>query len=684
MKTLFFKYSLLSLAVLCFSAFSADTTSTTDTSTSQTTSESASTATADSSTTETTSGAGIVTVNFFNSSDLELSKVSSTLADACWGSGAPDTVPANGHVTLTTTVGCTGKPSSTPGGVPEGAGGTVEYQASSGERFTLTLTDNSSNLRLFAANSSSSSDQYSLTYTEDVDQDNDGVLINYFLTTLSTPTYYSIIVGSDTQAWRLDNSADPNNNQGPWEAFMRSVLNGMGTYASYAKFMIINGDVTEFGRDAQRSSYDGTLNNGLDINYYWSLGNHDYANNVGDCTDWPDLSYNACARHSVQAMAGAIVNYYVNFLPEVTYNWNTTSSSGSLAYAWSYGNIRFIQLQNYPTYDAWLDHWALSVIDINPSLAFLQQELNRAQANGQVAVVNMHDAFDHFKSSSTPAQRNEFNYLMNNYPVLAVFAGHTHQAGVANRNGGDSFFGRVPVYNSGALFKGDFLDVDFSGKCMSTTQYNAKTGYVNYVSYYGQLCMTDVEQNNTGSSPGVGVEPFEVIAQIEAAGKAAEAVHTPDAKPTGIQIATRGENALCLAAVAGANVTLDDCSKPETFFSLEERSGGYNKFVSTVDSTLCLKTNSADDNLSLGACKGDNTTDDLTSMRLWLLPNNQESYFLVNKYKTKGCVRATGESASIAEIANCNTTGNDDTQASREWVLKRDGMEIQPSETSGQ
>ncbi|XTZ39904.1 metallophosphoesterase [Salmonella enterica] len=701
MRKLLVKYSLLCLTVLCFSVFSEDTTSTTDSSTSQTTGDSADTSsTTDSSTestttdttSDTTTGtsttssssssssgndvdAGKITVTFANLSGLELTQTSSTLEGSCWGSGAPVTVPANGKITFSTLPNC----------AKDKSNGKLVYEAASGESFTLSLEGVGSNNRAIAA--AASSDQYNLKSVENVDRDDDEVEINYFLTPLSTPVDFSIIVGSDPQAWRQDNSADPNNNQGPWEAYMRNVIKGIKTQTSNKSFMIINGDTTEYGRDTQRESYHSMFST-LPIDFLWGLGNHDYANNVGDCTDWPNLSYNACARESVSAMVTAI-DWYKSRFPGFKYNWNP--NTGSLAYSWTYGNVLFIQLQNYPTYKVTLDHWANATYYITSSLDYnwLTFQLSDAWIEGKVAVINMHDYSDHFRSETSAIDRDNFRYLLNTWPVLAVFAGHTHQAGVFNRNGGDSFFGRVPVFNSGALFKGDFMAVDFAGSCLTAWALNGKNGSSNIVTRYGQLCMSDIEKN---SRSDLTIAPTEEelkakadeikVQAAEEESALAKSVQADADNPRSFQIATKGENSLCLAAVAGANATLADCSKPETFFNLEERSNGYNKLVSVADTSLCLKTNATDDSITLGACKGDNSTDDLTSTRLWLLPNSLDRYLFRNKYKDQ-CVQATGETDKVAQIADC-ASENDDSLASQEWVLKRDNIELQPAEESGQ
>lgn len=721
MQNLIVKYPLLFLAMLCFPALSADTA---NNNTGQTTSDTAAmNSTAESSATTATNLSGMagitqgqptpgtLKINIFNTTDLELTKVASNLANTCAQSSAPETIPANGSITITANA-C--KPQGTISTLSTLSTNTnLKYKAPDGKVFTFatngsgasTLSDTAT---AAAVNVDSASAEYNLKSNENVDKDDDTVEVNYFMTAASTPNNYTILVGSDPQAWRLDNGSDPNNNEGGWNDYIGyNVVTAMLKIPT-RKFMIINGDITEFGRTSQLDSYNARFGQ-LGVNYYWGIGNHDYANNIGGCTEWPNLSYNACARNMVDAMANAITNYYVNMLPNVTYDWHNNPFYGSLAYAWTYGQVRFIQLQNYPSYDAWLDHWATQVKDINPSLDFLEAELRRAKENDQVAIINMHDYSDHFRSSSSTAQRERFRYLMNNYPVLAAFGGHTHKQEVFNFNGGDSFFGRVPVYNSGALYKGDFLVVDIEGKCLTATLRNAKNGNPNIVSSVRTFCYGNVLYNDYGNtSYGISVTTLPASplnnatttqsnttttqsdtasAQGNVTGTQESTASTQEnglAEQVGVQIATRSNKALCLAATSGENARLADCSNPATFFKIEERTNGYVKFVSATDLSLCLKTSDKDNAIALGACKGDNSSGDFTSMRLWLLPNNQEGYLLRNKYKADQCARATGTSDAVAEFVSCEISDDDSRQVSEEWVLKRDNIELQPRETSGQ
>ncbi|XTD81927.1 hypothetical protein AB8849_18810 [Proteus vulgaris] len=68
--------------------------------------------------------------------------------------------------------------------------------------------------------------------------------------------------------------------------------------------------------------------------------------------------------------------------------------------------------------------------------------------------------------------------------MKAVFVGHTHYVGQDNRYGGSEIFGDIPVYNSGALFKGDYLSVDIRGSQFSIAVYNGLSGQPELIEHW--------------------------------------------------------------------------------------------------------------------------------------------------------------------------------------------------------
>lgn len=292
---------------------------------------------------------------------------------------------------------------------------------------------------------------------------------------------YHIIVMSDPQSWRLDiENNDPNNDQSRWESTVKKVRDSIQRLHQQQSFSfgIINGDLTEFGRRSQRESFRSLFSpSALGFNTYVGLGNHDYQNNVGDCTepDNSDYSYNACARGMVFDMHYRIEEYR-HYATSENFSADSSEYSGSKAYSWDYGNIHFVQLQNYPTYHVILDHWAASTITVTDSIDWLEKDLIQARNRDKTIILNFHDGNQHFPENSSQEELSLFKYMIEHYGVKAVFVGHTHYVDQDNRGGGSAIFGNIPVYNSGALFKGDYLSIEIKGSQLSVSVYNGATG----------------------------------------------------------------------------------------------------------------------------------------------------------------------------------------------------------------
>lgn len=297
---------------------------------------------------------------------------------------------------------------------------------------------------------------------------------------------YAVIVMSDPQPWRLDLAGnDPNNSQQSWESTVTKVRNSIQALhreKSFA-FGIINGDLTEFGRRSQRESFRSLFApSPLGFNTYVGLGNHDYQNNVGDCAEPSnsDYSMNACARGMVFDMHYRIEEYR-GYATSGNFEYDSTEYSGSKAYSWEYGNFHFVQLQNYPTYHVTLDHWAAATIEVTSSLHWLERNLIRARNQNKKIILNFHDGNQHFPNKSSQEELNLFKDWIEYYKVSAVFVGHTHNVGQDNRYGGSPIFGNIPVYNSGALFKGDYLLVEIKGTEFSISVYNGLSGSPQFI-----------------------------------------------------------------------------------------------------------------------------------------------------------------------------------------------------------
>jgi len=420
-----------------------------------------------------------VDVRVYNNTESYMTLWNKSLAHGCWS-----TQPTN---ILVGTISDFGAQSC---GFLTGTEGQADYDAPNSDDFQIYWDNPFVGSNSYSVTVSNKS-KYSVKYTGG-GGDHSRILV--FLTQNQPSTLYSIVIASDSQAWRLS-TGDPNSasNRAPWEALNNKVVDSINQLSINEgfRFAIINGDITEFGRQVTRDSFYSVYNR-LKFPFLFGLGNHDYENNVGDCTEALDASYNACARWSVDDMYSSKydngITLYANLMPyNFSSDYNGETRTGSLAYSWDYGNMHFVQLQNYPTYQVTLDHYAAQTIYIRKSMDWLENDLKNALARNKVIVLNMHD-YDALKSDSTAEERARFRDLVDKYHVVAIFGGHTHQYGEFNRAGGDPVFGNAVVYNSGALFLGDYLRVAINGDCFQVSVYNGKTGTPELQKAYDSLC----------------------------------------------------------------------------------------------------------------------------------------------------------------------------------------------------
>lgn len=290
---------------------------------------------------------------------------------------------------------------------------------------------------------------------------------------------YIALIGADPQPWRLD-SGDPNSkkNREPWLEVNKKTSQAMRSHGG-VYFYIVNGDLTEFGRATTYKDYTNVYKKNQ-VPVYEGLGNHDYANNVNDCYE------NVCAFSAVDRMVKEINNYskrLVNFSHDMHRNSLTGTISGSLAYSWDFGDIHYVQLQNYPTYSVRF-YKTSTVVRISQSLSWLEEDLKKAHERGKASIINFHDGRDHFITESSDADKQRFKSMLSKYNVKAVFLGHTHRQSYC-RDNDDNVYGNVPIYTAGALFKGDYYLIDVKGKDVSVKAYNGSSGTPKLLKNYG-------------------------------------------------------------------------------------------------------------------------------------------------------------------------------------------------------
>lgn len=251
------------------------------------------------------------------------------------------------------------------------------------------------------------------------------------------PSNYNIAVGSDPQPWRLE-TGDPNAQRERWTEYTNKVFDDLRR--ENFTFVVINGDVTEFGKNDQFTSFTSQTDKLIYGPVLWGLGNHDYENNVGDCSSADGLwSSNGCARFMIRNMQNLHKKWRYS-LPEFEYD------PYSLAYAWNYGKFRFVQANNYPTYNVVLDSWIGDNVVVESSVSWIQKQF--ALYPEKMFILNMHQW-----------RWDSMREFINSPRVAYIFVGHTHMPAVR-------CIGGVKVYDSGALFKRQYYKLNIVGDCV--------------------------------------------------------------------------------------------------------------------------------------------------------------------------------------------------------------------------
>ena len=254
------------------------------------------------------------------------------------------------------------------------------------------------------------------------------------------PENFSIAVGSDPQPWRLIDG-DPNDQENRW----LSSTNGLFDELRKAEFtfVVINGDVTEFGKFSQYESFTEQISKIYYGPVLFGLGNHDYENNVGDCAQFSGkFSMNSCARFMINALQRLQLKYS-RILIDFTYD------KDSLAYAWTYGNFRFVQANNYPLYEVKLTSWIEKDVTVTPSVEWIKRDMENYP--DKMYILNMHQldiaSLEKFKDYYSTR-------------VAYIFVGHSHEPAIRCVNG-------MKIYDSGAMFKNQYFQVDIESRCVS-------------------------------------------------------------------------------------------------------------------------------------------------------------------------------------------------------------------------
>ncbi|WP_421568945.1 metallophosphoesterase family protein [Stenotrophomonas sp. PD6] len=274
-----------------------------------------------------------------------------------------------------------------------------------------------------------------------------------------------VVVASDPQYPRTRNAdgTETDQNSAKAAAALTAVLSDIGKFRDSVKTssnpytpVIINGDLTDFGHGWQRQTMQSLflkLAGPKDASngplFFPGLGNHDYSNNVNDCTN------NGCARDSVCD----VLQWTKEIGPRNwDYHYAKPGHRGSYGYSVDVYGVTFIELHDSPMYQTHFESGGFPInekvkFEVTSSLRWLEGALRDARSRNHIIFLNMH------RRNGWPAgDTATFKRLIESYGVQAVFAGHVHdELGKAKH---DAHFGSVPVYQSGALLNQSYLIVE--------------------------------------------------------------------------------------------------------------------------------------------------------------------------------------------------------------------------------
>ncbi len=307
------------------------------------------------------------------------------------------------------------------------------------------------------------------------------ITISFFSAKAEAVEGFKFVLAGDPQPFRLlspPQGYDPNANKSIhfWRPYVETAFNRMLEHG--AQFVMINGDMTEFGWEPERNAIQSIINQyRFALPIYYGLGNHDILNNVGDCRgnikQYPDyLSSDACAFQTSNMLRSSIVNIFPKQNPNGYFShsasggYNSRSWRASNAYAFDWGShLRFIQLNEYPAYEVHLGH-SRGPFNVywNSAIPFLQQELEQARKDNKIVVIGWHDADDKFDLTKPENQWNDNEKKVaellksNNDIIILLSAGHEHKFIKYENYGGTG----IDMYLAGAMFNSEFNLVDYS------------------------------------------------------------------------------------------------------------------------------------------------------------------------------------------------------------------------------
>ncbi|WP_105447923.1 ricin-type beta-trefoil lectin domain protein [Escherichia coli] len=242
-------------------------------------------------------------------------------------------------------------------------------------------------------------------------------------------------------------------------------------YYPYASAVIINGDLTDYGKNYQWDKFKSLVGQ-LKIPYYYGLGNHEMYNTLRDFEGSGSGCYeNHCIIRSITSLfhhvnnSNNIADFDVNYTHGYEFPEVRETIKGTLSYSVDFGDVLVIQLNDYengekngkkknPLKINQYTSGAPEALDIglmryvidrnqDAEYSWLERQLYSAYKNKQVVIVNQH---------RPNADAGNLKKLLDKYNVQLRFAGHYH-------NGiGEKWSSGFRLSGSSAL--GTYLKVD--------------------------------------------------------------------------------------------------------------------------------------------------------------------------------------------------------------------------------
>ncbi|UCQ26591.1 ricin-type beta-trefoil lectin domain protein [Edwardsiella tarda] len=212
---------------------------------------------------------------------------------------------------------------------------------------------------------------------------------------------------------------------------IRAQYDMFNKYHSSADAVIINGDLTDYGRSWQWSDFESLVGR-LRIPYYYGLGNHDMYNSYNDCFE------NGCVILSITKLfhhvnsKNNISDFDVNYTHGYVFPEVRETIKGSLSYSADFGDVLVIQLNDYvkDKNPLKIDQYASGgtlglgtmryIIDRDQDAEYtwLERQLYLAHKANKIVIVNQH-RYD--------ADAGKLQSLLDKYNVQLRFAGHHHK-----------------------------------------------------------------------------------------------------------------------------------------------------------------------------------------------------------------------------------------------------------------